>query len=839
MFTQIAKRREERRRQAEEEREQLRQEKEAYGNDLETVHFIRMVEEEKKQVQNQKSPARPNDSGKVMVFVRKRPLFESEAKAKAFDVVSTVSKPGTWGGRVVMHEPRRKVDLTKMIENSSFDFDMVFDDASANADVYSSTVTPLLEKMEHTPETTATVFAYGQTGSGKTYTISSFYVQAAEDVLALAERKGLKVSVRFFEIYGGKCFDLLSGRKQVQPLEDAKGQVNLHGLTNCPATHVMDIVEKVESGLRSRSTGSTSANEMSSRSHSLLELVLHGDAGIEEPYGKLALVDLAGSERGADRGADNSKMRHEGAEINKSLLALKECIRALYTNAADHVPFRGSRLTHILRDAFIGRNSHTVLLAHISPSSGSAEHSLNTLRYAYRIKESPSSSEAASAPSGDAVAQQQLKRQQSQQQPLPTPFQGQQAQAAKAAAAPRNAHQQQQQQQQPLQQQPQDGSASGNEKRQRAQWKIAETDERGTAEAGMRENKAKEQLKRHKRQPRMSADEGSLALRYHNQHQQHDDDTDARPPEISAASETVNDEDEDTPPTPVRALQDQPATSAVVSRPKHDKQQLKHRRRGSQEKSPPAARGDASSDGALPGEPIERNTQQTDGARATSIGDTPPRNQQPSNRAGNKNKQPPQAWNVDTSQASSNGNKGSPGNQKKSSDQVSQHHQVPPSPDGLQARAARLKEQVSKAIEQEKPSEGKQRGNAQGGTKRQMMSNFFRTKELQAYDSYAEAASERQQAEHAALETHASVMPQLYELQSQECKLLEKTASEKVRGEADLHAYIGMMERIQRSREDLESQLKQQVASLKHALQTESDAEGRINENLFQNSNAS
>lgn len=74
--------------------------------------------------------------------------------------------------------------------------------------------------------------------------------------------------------------------------------------------------------------------------------------------------------------------RIEGAEINKSLLALKECIRAL-DNDQGHIPFRGSKLTEVLRDSFVG-NSRTVMISCISPSSGSCEHTLNTLRYADR-----------------------------------------------------------------------------------------------------------------------------------------------------------------------------------------------------------------------------------------------------------------------------------------------------------------------------------------------------------------------------------------------------------------------------------------------------------------------
>ena len=77
--------------------------------------------------------------------------------------------------------------------------------------------------------------------------------------------------------------------------------------------------------------------------------------------------------------------RIDGAEINKSLLALKECIRAIDQDKK-HTPFRGSKLTLVLRDSFIG-NSRTLMIANISPSLSCTEHTLNTLRYADRVKE--------------------------------------------------------------------------------------------------------------------------------------------------------------------------------------------------------------------------------------------------------------------------------------------------------------------------------------------------------------------------------------------------------------------------------------------------------------------
>jgi len=76
----------------------------------------------------------------------------------------------------------------------------------------------------------------------------------------------------------------------------------------------------------------------------------------------------------------------DGAEINKSLLALKECIRALDMDKK-HLPFRGSKLTMVLKDSFTGGNCKTLMIANVSPTISCCEHTLNTLRYADRVKE--------------------------------------------------------------------------------------------------------------------------------------------------------------------------------------------------------------------------------------------------------------------------------------------------------------------------------------------------------------------------------------------------------------------------------------------------------------------
>ncbi|CAH9117202.1 unnamed protein product [Cuscuta epithymum] len=218
-------------------------------------------------------------------------------------------------------------------------------------------------------------------------------LRASRDILNLMHytyrNQGFQLFVSFFEIYGGKLFDLLNDRKKLCMREDGKQQVCIVGLQEYRVSDVEMIKELIDRGSATRSTGTTGANEESSRSHAILQLSIKksADANESKParlVGKLSFIDLAGSERGADTTDNDKQTRIEGAEINKSLLALKECIRAL-DNDQGHIPFRGSKLTEVLRDSFVG-NSRTVMISCISPNSGSCEHTLNTLRYADRVK---------------------------------------------------------------------------------------------------------------------------------------------------------------------------------------------------------------------------------------------------------------------------------------------------------------------------------------------------------------------------------------------------------------------------------------------------------------------
>ena len=98
----------------------------------------------------------------------------------------------------------------------------------------------------------------------------------------------------------------------------------------------------------------------------------------------------------------------DGAEINKSLLALKECIRALDLEKK-HTPFRGSKLTQVLKDSFTG-NSKTTMIANVSPAASCCEHTLNTLRYGDRVKELKKDAQGSGGNSGNARGQNQQER---------------------------------------------------------------------------------------------------------------------------------------------------------------------------------------------------------------------------------------------------------------------------------------------------------------------------------------------------------------------------------------------------------------------------------------------
>ncbi|NXR60557.1 KIF24 protein, partial [Rhadina sibilatrix] len=325
-------------------------------------------------------------SEKIRVCVRKRPLCPREVKRGEVNIISVKDKE-----TLLLHEKKEAVDLTQYILQHVFYFDEVFGETCTNQDVYMKTAYPLIQHIFNGGN--ATCFAYGQTGAGKTYTMignprnPGLYALAAKDIFrhleASPSRKDLIVLISFYEIYCGQLYDLLNGRNRIYPREDGRHVVQIVGLREVQVDSVDELLEVILKGGKERTTGATGVNSDSSRSHAIIQIQIKDTAN--RAFGRISFIDLAGSERAADARDADRQTKMEGAEINQSLLALKECIRAL-DQEHPHTPFRQSKLTQVLKDSFIG-NSKTCMIANISPSHLATEHTLNTLRYADRVKE--------------------------------------------------------------------------------------------------------------------------------------------------------------------------------------------------------------------------------------------------------------------------------------------------------------------------------------------------------------------------------------------------------------------------------------------------------------------
>jgi hypothetical protein len=185
----------------------------------------------------------------------------------------------------------------------------------------------------------------------------------------------------------GKCLSLREDKE--------RGVVEIAGVMEKSANNPLTVLELLQQGNRHRKTEATMANQVSSRSHAVLQVIVRrtrttntGRVSVIES--KLSLIDLAGSERASATNNTGARL-NEGANINKSLLALANCINALSekSNAAKsgsvNVKFRDSKLTHLLRSSLEG-NCSLIMIANINPSHKTYEDSHNTLKYANRAK---------------------------------------------------------------------------------------------------------------------------------------------------------------------------------------------------------------------------------------------------------------------------------------------------------------------------------------------------------------------------------------------------------------------------------------------------------------------
>lgn len=190
------------------------------------------------------------------------------------------------------------------------------------------------------------------------------------------------MSISYLEIYNELIKDLLNPSGPLELREDNRGQrITVAGLSEIIATNRQEVISLLIRGNKARTMEPTAANQTSSRSHALLSVTVQHSTPLGTKQGRLYLTDLAGSER-AKKTKNRGKRLQEGAHINRSLLALGNCINAL-SDGAKYVNYRDSKLTRLLKEALSGR-CKTVMIAHVSPEAQHRDETKNTLVYADR-----------------------------------------------------------------------------------------------------------------------------------------------------------------------------------------------------------------------------------------------------------------------------------------------------------------------------------------------------------------------------------------------------------------------------------------------------------------------
>lgn len=212
-------------------------------------------------------------------------------------------------------------------------------------------------------------------------------------IQSIEDEKIVEVSITYLEIYNETIRDLLvpGGSTKVLNLrEDANKQISVAGLSSHVPKNVQHVMEMILMGNGNRTISPTEANAVSSRSHAVLQVNVTQKArtaNISEDHtmATLSIIDLAGSERASVTKNRGDRLL-EGANINRSLLALGNCINALCDpHRKCHIPYRDSKLTRLLKFS-LGGNCRTVMVVCVSPSSAHYDETHNTLKYGNRAK---------------------------------------------------------------------------------------------------------------------------------------------------------------------------------------------------------------------------------------------------------------------------------------------------------------------------------------------------------------------------------------------------------------------------------------------------------------------
>ncbi|KAJ4838424.1 hypothetical protein Tsubulata_020694 [Turnera subulata] len=226
--------------------------------------------------------------------------------------------------------------------------------------IFSREVEPLIPGLFDARD--VTVIACGARGSGKSYLFKGtddapgLAPLTMAQILSLAESKDKLVAVSLYEIDQDHVYDVLHPqRHKVVPCKDAKGNIQLKGLSQVTVTSLPEFLKLYCAEQSSSKATPKVANPLRHRTHKgLIVHVLSRGQQSDVRMGKMHFVDLAGYEDVRRKSGDELNLA-ESTKINKSIYALHNVVHSLSTNEP-HIPYRESKLTHLLEDSLKGRS---------------------------------------------------------------------------------------------------------------------------------------------------------------------------------------------------------------------------------------------------------------------------------------------------------------------------------------------------------------------------------------------------------------------------------------------------------------------------------------------------
>ncbi|KZT22519.1 P-loop containing nucleoside triphosphate hydrolase protein [Neolentinus lepideus HHB14362 ss-1] len=364
-------------------------------------------------------PPLENEAAEKFKAVAKEDADEAAAIEEKVEFCEGITLASAEPGVFVAHVPSVKWN-GPTLQHKSFDSDLAFGPQIDNEEVYKRTVVANDLLTLVLSGGISCILAYGQTGSGKTFTMEGLEHRIARDLFTVAEIMGKRFAeaegvedhdifefgVTFLELLGKHASDLVEPpedvdakgepvRKEVAIQENKAGDVRPRLISTTVKSSV-ELEDLINNSLAHRRTSATLRNATSSRSHAVLTIRVKNKLLPYAEEGQLILVDLAGSERYEDSKAHDKQRMDESRDNNKSLMNLKECVRAKAKMAAEegfvHIPWRMNKLTMVLKPIFdieSRQHSKTIIIAHVSPHIQDTVHSVNTLSYASPFKTVP------------------------------------------------------------------------------------------------------------------------------------------------------------------------------------------------------------------------------------------------------------------------------------------------------------------------------------------------------------------------------------------------------------------------------------------------------------------